>query len=42
MKIIYLGNPQDFDRYTARLLWNWLNANTGNRGLVVVHPKVLA
>ena len=39
MKIIYLGQPEDFDRHTARLLWGWLNAYTGYRGLVVVHPR---
>jgi hypothetical protein len=40
MKIIYLGNPTDFDTYTARVIWRWMNSQTGNRGLVVVHPKV--
>ena len=38
-KILYLGSPSDFDTHTARLLWRWLQANTGNRGLIVVHPK---
>jgi hypothetical protein len=40
MKIIYLGNPDDYDPDTALMLWRWLHAYTGNRGLVVVHPKV--
>jgi hypothetical protein len=40
MRIIYLGNPTDYDPHTARLLWRWMNAATGYRGLVVVHPKV--
>jgi hypothetical protein len=42
MKIIYLGNPHDFDTYTARMLWRWLNTSTGNRGLVVFHQKAHA
>jgi hypothetical protein len=40
MKIIYLGDPDDYDPDTALMLWRWLHAYTGNRGLVVVHPKV--
>lgn len=40
MKIIYLGNPDDYDTDTARMLWRWLHATTGNRGLFVVHAQV--
>jgi hypothetical protein len=41
-KILYLGSERDFDKHTARLLLRWLHANTGNRGLVVVHPRAKA
>lgn len=42
MKIIYLGNPADYDPFTARLLMRWLNDTTGYRRLVVVHREVQA
>lgn len=42
MKIIYLGNPTDFDKHTARLVWGWLHETYGNRGLVVVAEKAHA
>lgn len=41
-RIIYLGSPQNYDRRLARLLLEWLHANTGNRGLVVVHEQAQA
>lgn len=41
-KILYLGSPNDFDTETARLLWRWLKEQTGNRGLIIVHPRAQA
>ena len=41
-RIIYLGSPQNYDRRLARLLLERLHANTGNRGLVVVHEQAQA
>lgn len=39
MKILYLGNPDDFDKHTARLIAEWLNVTTGYRRLVVLHAN---
>lgn len=42
MKIIYLADSKDHDPYIDRLLWRWLNANTGYRGLIVVPTRAKA